>query len=373
MSQGIIETRRLTFIDSLRGFAAVYVILYHLALIPAFKPIVPEYFQPIIMNGGTGVTLFFVISAFTLCYTLEPSLSKTNSIFYFYLKRIFRILPLYYLWLIFMCFYTYGLEILPNLWWNKKELALYAFFGFNFFPGKQAGIVWASWTLGIEMIFYLAFPLIFILCNTLLKSIVFLGFSFFLAYYHSILTSEIPNYVGYFGILHHLPVFAVGILCYFIFKSVQALNVRKIWGYILLAGGIALFFLIPFKLGHESVFPVIYAMSICYAIIFFGLYFLGPNILATKFSAYIGTISYSLYLNHPLIIHYSTNIYKYIYSLNFSNTVSYFLCFLAALCPLVVLSILTYEFIELPGMAMGRRLIRKIKSVKPENELVGTN
>jgi len=44
-----------------------------------------------------------------------------------------------------------------SVWeWTKSVL-----FVFNFFPGSEQGIVWASWTIGVEMVFYTVFPLLF--------------------------------------------------------------------------------------------------------------------------------------------------------------------------------------------------------------------
>jgi pyruvate dehydrogenase E1 component len=48
---------RLAFIDSLRGLAALYVLVYHLVLVPNPDLAMPGWIRPIIMNGGSGVTL----------------------------------------------------------------------------------------------------------------------------------------------------------------------------------------------------------------------------------------------------------------------------------------------------------------------------
>jgi hypothetical protein len=54
-------------LDSLRGWAASYVIIYHIALMPNPALRTPAWAAPVVLTDGTGVTLFFVASAFSLC------------------------------------------------------------------------------------------------------------------------------------------------------------------------------------------------------------------------------------------------------------------------------------------------------------------
>src|SRR5688500_7995573 len=83
------------FLDSLRGLAALYVVLYHLPAIPQYLGI-PPWAQRIVLFGGSGVTLFFIVSGFSLCLTM-PAHQRTGApLFSFYTKRLLRIAPLFY-------------------------------------------------------------------------------------------------------------------------------------------------------------------------------------------------------------------------------------------------------------------------------------
>jgi peptidoglycan/LPS O-acetylase OafA/YrhL len=66
---------------------------------------------------------------------------EPHPIMSFYVRRAFRIVPLFYVWLIVSWLrdkYWFGVT---HSW---QEIVLNMFFGFNFVPGKHAGFVWAS-------------------------------------------------------------------------------------------------------------------------------------------------------------------------------------------------------------------------------------
>jgi peptidoglycan/LPS O-acetylase OafA/YrhL len=65
------KLNRFAYIDALRGLAALYVFFYHLALLPNPDLNVPYWAKRFVLSGGTGVTLFFVVSAFTMCYSIR--------------------------------------------------------------------------------------------------------------------------------------------------------------------------------------------------------------------------------------------------------------------------------------------------------------
>lgn len=140
------RVKQFAFINTLRGIAALWVVVFHMALVPAFRPMLPAGLADFVMAGSHGVTLFFVISAFTLSHSIRDRTGEPNSTLAFYFRRAFRIVPLFYFWLL--------LSVIRDAWLlgigqPGKSIVLSILFGFNFFPSKQEGIVWASWTLGV--------------------------------------------------------------------------------------------------------------------------------------------------------------------------------------------------------------------------------
>jgi peptidoglycan/LPS O-acetylase OafA/YrhL len=90
-------------LDSIRFIAALMVFLQH-AVSPSYeylpiKNTIWEKLLNIISSGGTGVSIFFVLSGFLITYLLisEYELNSKISIKYFYLRRVLRIWPLYFL------------------------------------------------------------------------------------------------------------------------------------------------------------------------------------------------------------------------------------------------------------------------------------
>jgi len=364
----LISPRRLDFVDALRGAAALYVIVFHVALIPNPPLVVPQWAHTILMNGGTGVTLFFVLSAFTLCYTLDARRDEPQLKRRFYLRRILRIVPLYFCWLAFMIPWTYGTDWLGDQI-PYRFVALCAGFLFNMVPGGQEGIVWASWTLGVEMLVYLAFPFLFFFVNTAGRAVLLLGISLVAAFLNSHLAQSLlagpPESMWLrSSLLAQFPNFAVGFLAFFAYRQLESrAPLARRLGPPLLLGGVVLFVVVPFVLGPTVV--LLYGMACAYAGIILGLAFVPARLLVNPVTVFLGTISYSLYLNHPLTVFYLTPAYRRIYDWDVSATGRLLACVVITLIPLVCLSYATYRVIERPGIRWGNRLIRKAGAPEP--------
>jgi len=362
------HTKRLDFVDSLRGLAALYVILFHMVLVPTTKLILPKWLEPLIMNGGTGVTLFFIISAFTLCYTLQFQRNENNYLRKFYLRRIFRILPLYYVLLIVSFGLTHSFRHILHY---RYDLLLYSTFGYNFVPGKQEGLVWASWTLGVEMVFYAIFPFIFYLVKSLKHALMFLIVTLVLAWVNNYLIEYLisANTIskGSFNLgmsfFFQLPVFATGIVCYYLHENYfkgKLIDIK--YNKIILFVGLILFFALPyFVFGTYFKGSRIYVMAVVYSMIFLGLSKVSIKLIVNKFTVFLGAISYSTYLNHPRIVYSLNKVYVHIYNICKNESVSILVCSLVTLAFLIPISYITYRIIETPLINYGRNLIKKMK------------
>ena len=144
-------------LNGLRALAAISVLVSHI-------------FQNTFGNWGLkylrlplftdGVTLFFVISGFLITYLLMQELSKTKTIDIpkFYVRRILRIWPIYYL---------YIFVVIGVLFWVGNEsdilnytLLYYVFFAANipFLSAAGIALIVHYWSIGVEEQFYLFWP-----------------------------------------------------------------------------------------------------------------------------------------------------------------------------------------------------------------------
>lgn len=163
-------------LDAIRFLAAMMVFLGH-AIAPAYvylpiKNTVCEKILNLISNGGTGVSIFFVLSGFLITFLLlsEFELNKKISLKNFYIRRILRIWPLYFLVVSFsFIFYPFFKTIIGMNHPLKSIFLFHLFFLSNFdvinienhWFGSGAMSQNITWSVSIEEQFYLFWPLIF--------------------------------------------------------------------------------------------------------------------------------------------------------------------------------------------------------------------
>ena len=91
---------RLCFPDGLRGIAAAWVVLFHMAAghhIEKIKSTLPDFlYTPIFSWGYLGVSIFFVLSGFVMALIANKVKFNTINSFRFVLRRLVRIAPPYY-------------------------------------------------------------------------------------------------------------------------------------------------------------------------------------------------------------------------------------------------------------------------------------
>ena len=156
-------------IDGLRGIACLIVVFTH-----------NFGFTNFFFFGWIGVDLFFVISGFLITRVLLQTKDQPNYFRNFYLKRILRIFPLYYLTLAFFFFVAPIIKNFPadiepyvkNQGWFWLYLQNWLLI-FKYPDGST--IIQHFWSLAVEEQFYLIWPCIVLLLKKPKSLLIFAG------------------------------------------------------------------------------------------------------------------------------------------------------------------------------------------------------
>ena len=364
---------RLEFIDALRGLAALYVVMYHLVLLPTPDLKMSPIFANIISFGGSGVVLFFVISGFTMAYLSRRREGEENGTAKFFIRRFFRIMPLYYAWLIF---YPIYFLVSANARRSLTDILLSISMLFNLIPSKYEGIVPASWTLGIEILFYLVFPYLYKKVNNLYAGLIALFISMILADKYSwvvttynLINEETRAVYLERTIFTNIPIFIFGMLIYFIYEKLREKDTSYYLGVLLLV--ISLWGFNTYIEGKLEWFTLImphHKQAFLYGLLIISLSLFPWKVIVNKITVYLGKISYSVYLGHVICISYLFPIYKIIYTWKIPHTFQYGLCLILTLGCVIPLASITYRLIEAPFINYSKQLVKNMSFKRKEGD-----
>ena len=336
------------FVTSLRAIAALLVVVTHTSAFSGFGQIGAN----IDAGGFFGVRVFFVISGFSIATTYASAPNYAH----YLTRRMFRIGPLYYFFL------TLGLVLLltgsitPVKWLGLLggELDIYnyvmhlAFLSFLDHSIANS-IIGVEWTIPVEVFWYLFLPLFIVrmtnLRSTALLVILLVGLDYAARLYAGIFVRPSPYFFidwfptsyGYYFLagvvaykLREMAPWKYGRLMVWIgvvvFMEGMLLNAPNV----ALTTGTATFLLIGF-LSRETA-PFLY------------------RALNVRPLLFLGTISYSIYLSHFLIVGLFDRFIAESWPLEG-------LGLFAVVATLTIgFSTLTYVLIERPTNALGRKV-----------------
>lgn len=150
-------------LDGLRGIAILWVLLHNGALdaVIGNDSIIAKIVTLTVNMGWLGVQLFFVLSGFLITYILiEAKKNQTKHLFRnFYLRRVLRIFPIYYLFLIFSFVIVVIFSVVPDWLQSAYDLKWWYFFYINNWLLYAHDIGFSHlWSLAVEEQFYLIWP-----------------------------------------------------------------------------------------------------------------------------------------------------------------------------------------------------------------------
>lgn len=347
------------YIDALRGYAIFFVIFGHTGQMYPLE--YPAFLKNFINFGPRGVELFFIVSALTLFLTTKKRfVTDKKPLLSFFIRRFFRIAPLFY-----FGFILYSIILNEN----RGSLELSGIIGYLSFLSSlnpelhNLSLVPGGWSISTEMIFYLFIPFlikrirnidqafVFTIASTVMVTLLKFLFD---KYSFGFDNSLWQSYYSYCFIFY-VPVFAIGMCFYFlIFENNKFTNQshQLILLSILLLGNILV-----------SGFLTKYILIFIFGM--FALYLSKSNnsIVVNKVFCFFGKISYSMYISHFVVL---MAIERYLKFYFFDNTVLTFVAkLILALLLTSVISIFLYHFIENTFQNIGKKIIGKLNQINP--------
>ena len=167
-------TARIPEWDGIRGAAILLVVFYHYiyGTVPENAGGIAGFIRAVFPLSWSGVDLFFVLSGFLIGGILMDQRESGNYFKTFYLRRVCRIVPLYFVWLILFLVLALAVSWRTSSEWLgtifNREIPGFPRWGYflflqNLYIAKVGvfGSPWlaATWSLAVEEQFYLLLPL----------------------------------------------------------------------------------------------------------------------------------------------------------------------------------------------------------------------
>ncbi len=376
------EVKKLRYVDAMRGFAIIGVLMVH--CMKAGSDNYNKILYNLFANGATGVQLFFVASAFTLFLSLKSRKSQEKDpTVNFFIRRFFRIAPMYYIGIIY---YLWQNGFGPNYWLGNApgitigNILANVFFIHDFNPYWINSLVPGGWSIATEMLFYCIVPFLFSKIKTLnqavalfvVSTVVCICLQKILLETHLIPErSLLQNYL-YFFLPGQLPVFACGIILYFMVTTpVKEWNINP--NYILFVS-----MLLLLRLATTSLLflPDYITFAILFAILGFALSKNEALLFVNPVTTYVGKISYSMYLVHFAVLHWMAYL-KILEPIKtntpYKDILNYGVRFVILLISTAIVSTIFYHLIEVPFQRMGKKITQYLRTHARQSNLEAVN
>lgn len=361
-------------LNELRALAALAVVFYHIELyknriqLPSLYDI--SFINPFFNYfGKSGVYLFFVLSGFLLTHILTTEKKNNAQISFknFYLRRILRIWPLYFIVGII------GFIIIPFLYYQftsffqgqdhfnllienlnyKGNLLFYFFFLTNISIDVYGPIAGAgqTWSVCVEEQVYIIWPWIINLFYKHLHIAFILLTILFILLQFNIRELTNNHTLIIFIETFHIDMMAIG--------GLFALGYSKFQNIIKLNTPLSLFIIIGSILIHIFFQLPVISLSILYGFLILSLH---SNHFNLNLLNRIGKWSYGIYMYHPLFMYLS---FSLVFSMNIQSVLYANLLYYSMTIGLtLVTSFLSYNYIELFFLNKKQYFNSKFSSTK---------
>ena len=358
----MLENDRLHFCDLLRGWASILVVLSHFIgvfwvsqkglsrrmgydpVVDVNLPMASFFIDNRVFFGQLGVSLFFILSGFVI----SLSLSKHNKLG-FLLNRVIRIYPVYIIGFLVAVFGLHlvdfkgdGIPYEMNHIIVHMMIVIRQWFDLLYFNNMSwVKIDGISWTLEIELYFYLVIFCIFQLnekyriAAVILTMILFIYLALYLVQSNWYISRQF-SVIGYMFVGYFLYLLLVGriklpYLCLIIFT--EAIGLYWVFSQIRPFTSDVVNWYLPYLLS-----PLVFLVFLIYRV----------EYKIDRISSFLSKISYPLYVMHSV---FGYAIMVRLLRMGVGSWVAVFL----ALLSVIIISYIIHLFIEVPSIKYGRR------------------
>jgi peptidoglycan/LPS O-acetylase OafA/YrhL len=378
-----VELKKLDNITSLRGIAAIFIVIHHFAtyLIPGINQFTSA-FTPFISKNYIWVDFFFILSGFILAYVysskFQVRVEKKDYLKYIS-SRFARIYPLHLFMLIAFLF----LESAEYIHFQVTSVAGDSQHQYLPFTGTESiptfiinffllqtfinGTYWnqPAWSISAEWVVYMFIPLLVpVIYRFKWPGKITLFLLSFSVLYILQRQSGSLDLTPTLSFIRCISEAIIGIALYDIYKS-------NLWSNILSENNAtSLIFSVSFLTLFLEISHLI-TIAIFTLLILSAAYNRNDSFLSNKFLIFLGTISYSIYMTHWFIQVLLQKSSKLIVGYDLFDNISLSMSpvvLLVCILLVIVTSIITYHTIENPFRKRIRSLI--IQSGKSKNKVI---
>ena len=346
--------KRIHTLDGFRGIFALMIIIDH----AANDSFIFQDF--IVQKADYFVDYFFVLSGFVISYNYLHKIKDFASFKDFMVRRLIRLYPL----LLYTTLLFFGLMLIGKHWntFNDPYPVLFlqltdtlTLMNSNPIFGSSLGINYPSWSISSEMISYALFGCCLFMFRknaVIVLSLFLLGAGLFILYTGKYM------YMGDFGFVRGLFCFILGYLVHLLSQKVNA-RFGTLPELLFLFLLLLVFKYLPSE--GAILLPFVFALGIFIFVSGKGII---TSFLETKPAQFLGKISYSVYLNHAIVVLILKKLFFDLLGLDQSKVsinVGYLLISVAST---IVYSYFTNRYIETGiGDRLKQRLYRGTKKV----------
>jgi peptidoglycan/LPS O-acetylase OafA/YrhL len=352
--------------NALRFYAALSVVVQHFSYSPHDwfgAALLPVTLEALFLNGTDAVNLFFVLSGFLITYLLllEQAQSGKVNVRNFYVRRAFRIFPVYFVFILVALILLrppYNAEVLLFLTFFMGNVAFVSFFPFPPFEHL--------WSIAVEEQYYLLAPIMARFNKHILKLLIVIILAWWPV---MVIASLLPqSALSTFVLKSRYDLIALGaVLAYGYYHQWATLSYILHPAVRILAGLVLIYGIVLATPSADFGYTTL--MGLAFAVLVYNIAASPktPRLLESPLLEFMGKLSYSMYVYHPLFVLLFFKLFYHRLSLDQYQLIGYPVIIAAT----IVVSLVSYRLLESPFLRLKDRFKSKTPVLhKPQNQNV---